>query len=636
MHAGTATTHDILRKLAEGTAATTGQEFFRALVGCAAQALGVSGIWVTEYIASERSLRALAFWFSGRYIDEYHYPIDGTPCEPVIDNTCLVNYPDRVIELFPDDPDLPGLNAVSYAGIPLLAPDGLVLGHLALLHNEPFVLTPELESIFRIFASRAAVELTRIRAESSVRASEQRYARLFESAMDAILELDSDLRIRRANSATEKAFRVSAEDLVGRSIHTLLTDDSRRVFSSVLASLQDLSSSNSWIPGGLRGIRSDGSVFPAEASLSRFPWEGAWRCCVILRNVEEQLASESRLRRLEAEAAYLQDEIAELRREQEISGHSPAILRVISAIHQVAPAPTSVLIMGETGTGKELVARAIHQSSPRAGKPFIRVNCAAIPSSLSESEFFGHEKGAFTGAIARRVGRFEAANNGTIFLDEVGELPLDLQAKLLRVLQEGEFEPVGSSQLRKVDVRVIAATNRDLLSEVRAGRFREDLYYRLNVFPIVVPPLRERGADVELLAELFIERYCRKMGRPVMTLDPDCLRRLRSYDWPGNVRELENVIERAVIVSRGNNLVLRDALPVENASRATSLRQSQAPGGLGTRAELKQLEKASILRALEAANWKVAGPNGAARQLGIPASTLSSRMKALGIQRPSK
>ncbi len=300
----------------------------------------------------------------------------------------------------------------------------------------------------------------------------------------------------------------------------------------------------------------------------------------------------------------------------------------------MAPTQATVLITGETGTGKELVARAIHQGSHRSGKPFVRVNCAAIPASLCESEFFGHERGAFTGAAARRTGRFELANGGTIFLDEVAELPLELQPKLLRVLQEGEYEPVGSSQTRKVDVRVIAATNRNLLSEVQAGRFREDLYYRLHVFPIALPAVRERGADVELLAQDFLQRNCARMGKPPLQLTADCLRRLRSYHWPGNVRELENVIERAVIISRDNRLSLRDVLPLRNFPQVPARQSLDTVPVIRTKSELRDMERETLLRALEEAQWKVAGPQGAAKKLGIPPSTLTSRMKTLQIQRP--
>src|SRR5438067_913047 len=245
--------------------------------------------------------------------------------------------------------------------------------------------------------------------------------------------------------------------------------------------------------------------------------------------------------------------------------------------------------MGETGTGKELVARAIHKASDRASKPFIRVNCPAIPATLAESEFFGHEKGAFTGAGSRRAGRFEIAQSGTIFLDEIGELPLELQPKLLRVLQEGEYEPVGSSQTRKVDVRVIAATNRNLSAEVAAGRFREDLFYRLHVFPIVVPPLRDRGPDVERLAEFFIDQYCTRIAKLRPELTADCLRRLRSYHWPGNVRELENVMERAVIIAREGKLSLADILPMNSFRPMQDSGTGATRSPLCTKSELREV-----------------------------------------------
>ncbi|MBS1852655.1 MAG: sigma 54-interacting transcriptional regulator [Acidobacteria bacterium] len=626
-------TENLLRELAEGTAATTGQDFLRALVSCAARALNVTGVWVTEYLAREKALRATAFWLQDRFIEDYRYSISGTPCELVIESARLVHYPERVIDLFPNDRDLVDLNAVSYTGIPFMTPDGMVIGHFSALDTKPFHLTPELEAVFRIFASRAGAEILRLRTEAEVRNSEQRYARLFASAMDAIFELDHELHIRRANEAAAKAFRLPAEKMLGRKLTLLLGESSARKLLRLAEEL-DAQEVFSWVPGGLQAQRGDATAFPAEASLSRFEWQGAQRYCVILRSVEDQLAAENRLRELEGEAAYLQSEIAELRHAEEIAGRSPAMLQVISSVQRVAPTPSSVLITGETGTGKELVARALHRASQRAERPFIRVNCAAIPAALSESEFFGHEKGAFTGAVHRRVGRFELAHGGTIFLDEIGELPLDLQAKLLRVLQEGEFEPVGSSHTRKVDVRVIAATNRDLHREVEAGRFREDLFYRLHVFPIAVPALRERGADVELLADIFLERYCRQVGRSKPKFSADCLRRLRAYSWPGNVRELENVMERAVILCRDDQLALRDVLPLSSNGRGVARGTASETSGVRTRAQLKQLEKETLVRALEAAAWKVAGKDGAAQALGIPASTLASRMKVLGIRRP--
>jgi transcriptional regulator with GAF, ATPase, and Fis domain len=296
------------------------------------------------------------------------------------------------------------------------------------------------------------------------------------------------------------------------------------------------------------------------------------------------------------------------------------------------------LILGETGTGKELIARAIHASSRRQNKPLITLNCAAIPAALMESEFFGHERGAFTGATQRRQGCFALADRGTIFLDEIGELSLDLQAKILRVLQEGEFTPVGSSQTRKVDVRVIAATNRDLKKAVKEGRFRDDLYYRLNVFPIEVPPLRTRGDDILLLAAAFASKFSQRMGREIEPLSENDKKRLKSYTWPGNVRELQNVIERAVITAQEGRLNLDRALPDAGGetlreSGAREVTEDSSERILPIR-ELEQLERENILRALEATGWRVAGKDGAAALLGMNPSTLNSRIRALRIARP--
>jgi transcriptional regulator with GAF, ATPase, and Fis domain len=276
----------------------------------------------------------------------------------------------------------------------------------------------------------------------------------------------------------------------------------------------------------------------------------------------------------------------------------------------------------------------LHERSSRRAKPFIAVNCAAFPETLLEAELFGHERGAFTGAVNRREGRFSLANAGTIFLDEVGELPLELQAKLLRVLQEGEFEPLGSAKTVKVDVRVVAATNRDLKRMCAEGKFREDLYFRLHVFPIHIPPLRERGRDVEHLATAFIQRFARRMGKRINPLTDEQLRRLRSYDWPGNVRELQNVIERAIILTSGNQLELERAMSGIAAPAPTLSAESvEQDGRVFTVREMEDLERANILRALGSCGGKVSGESGAARLLGIPATTLNSRMKALNVQR---
>jgi transcriptional regulator with GAF, ATPase, and Fis domain len=290
-----------------------------------------------------------------------------------------------------------------------------------------------------------------------------------------------------------------------------------------------------------------------------------------------------------------------------------------------------VLIQGETGTGKELFARAIHAGSRRREEPMVTVNCAAIPASLIESEFFGHEKGAFTGATAKREGRFALADGGTIFLDEIGELPLDLQAKLLRVLQEGTFEPVGSGRTQKVDVRVVAATNRDLRRESTDGKFREDLFYRLNVFPIQLPPLRDRLEDIPVLAEAFARRFAQRLGKKIEPLTPACAERLRAYAWPGNVRELENVIERAVITASSGRLNLSRALPEAVPALEAEAAEGQV-NGVHTVEEWEAMERRNLERALELCAGKVSGEQGAARLLGMNPSTLASRLKALGVK----
>jgi transcriptional regulator with GAF, ATPase, and Fis domain len=314
----------------------------------------------------------------------------------------------------------------------------------------------------------------------------------------------------------------------------------------------------------------------------------------------------------------------------DIVGSSPALGREVEQIELVAPTDATVLIEGESGTGKELVAQEIHRRSPRADRPFILVNCASVPRELYESEFFGHVKGAFTGAVANREGRFAAADQGTIFLDEVGEIPLDLQSKLLRVLQEGTFERVGEERTRRSDVRVVAATNRELREEVAAGRFREDLYYRLNVFPITVAPLRERREDISPLAGHFLERSARRLGRPVPSLSKRTCEALESYDWPGNVRELENVLERSLITSTGDRLDLQ--LPATGTAEARS--GPEAGKVILTEAQLRQLERDNLLSALEHCRWKIGGKGGAAQLLGLRPTTLASRMRKLEIERP--
>jgi formate hydrogenlyase transcriptional activator len=320
------------------------------------------------------------------------------------------------------------------------------------------------------------------------------------------------------------------------------------------------------------------------------------------------------------------DELTLGRGFEAIVGESSAVRAMLRDIRKVAGVETTVLLMGETGTGKELVARAIHEASPRQGRPMVKMNCGAIPQGLVESELFGHERGAFTGALQRRIGRFEMANKGTLFMDEVGELPTDIQVKLLRVLQEQEFERVGSGHSQQVDVRLVAATNRDLESEVSGGRFRRDLFYRLNVFPVRIPPLRERVSDIPLLVKHFLAQLQRKLAKPLQGITEDSMRRLQTYQWPGNIRELQNVLERACVMATSPIVDIDDALPVAIiADRTPSHSHSHV-------VTLDENERAHIRRALAATNGRIHGPRGAANILDINPSTLRSRMEKLGIE----
>lgn len=368
------------------------------------------------------------------------------------------------------------------------------------------------------------------------------------------------------------------------------------------------------------------SKFPADYSETTLEFLSlvAGQIAIALDNANAYEAIRQLSERLDNENAYLQEEIKSERNFEEIVGGSAELRSVMERVSLVASTHSSVLITGETGTGKELIARAIHDLSPRKARPLIRVNCAALPAGLVESELFGHEKGAFTGATTKKAGRFELADGGTLFLDEVGDVPHETQVKLLRVLQERQFERVGGVRTQEVDVRVIAATNRVLEEAVQEGSFRSDLYYRLNVVPIHVPPLRERTKDIPLLAQYFVEKHARRMGRPVMTLSEETLARLRQYPWPGNVRELENTIERGIVLAKGKVLELENDFALTSPSVRSEASEPQT---------LEEAERQHILRALDKTAWVVAGAKGAARLLDVNPNTLRSRLVKLGIDR---
>jgi PAS domain S-box-containing protein len=624
----------ILRFLVEGTVSETGSEFFRALARNLSEALQTYGALITEYLPETRRLRALAFWLKERFVENYEYAIDGTPCQAVIETKSRAHFAERLLDFFPNDSDLAALGAVSYMGTPLLDADGTLLGNLAVLDNRPMPAEPQLYELFDLFAVRAVAELRRLRAEAATREREAQLSLLLHTAMDAILVLDGEFRITRLNPRATELFACAEEDLAGESFLDFLSSTAVTKFSRLTNELQTRPGERPlWLPEGLEAIRWDKTPIPAEAAISRYLYNGAPYYTVFLRSMRERLEAERRIRALIEEAESLRAVVGEMG----IMGRSAGIRAVCNSIRQVASTNATVLILGETGTGKELVARAIHDAGARRGEALVRVNCAAIPESLIESEFFGHEKGAFTGAMARREGRFAQADGGTLFLDEIGELPLDLQAKLLRVLQEGEFEPLGGTRTRKVDVRVMAATNRSLEDEISDGRFREDLYYRLNVFPIRVPALRERGDDIFLLAEAFGRRFAERMGRRFEELTDEDRWLLKAYSWPGNVRELQNVVERALILSSGRKLDLSRAMPQadggKQAEAVTAASTALHPAKVLSAVELEEFEKRNLLRALETCGWKISGAEGVSALMGLPASTVSSRIKALGIRR---
>lgn len=477
-------------------------------------------------------------------------------------------------------------------------------------------------------------------AEALLKRSEARFAKVIAAALDGIAIIDEAGVVLEWAPQAERILGWPRGEMLGSLLSDRVLLESGGKSSAVSA--DELLERVHDAPGGrieVLGRHREGREIPIELSISTLDTTGSSGFAVFIRDITDRKRAEqvrqqafdeiARLKmQIEGERDYLREEIR-TGHLGEFIGRSEALLNLIETIDQVASTSATVLIRGESGVGKELVARAIHARSTRADGPLVKVNCASIPKELFESEFFGHVRGAFTGAQKDRTGRFELANRGTLFLDEVGEIPLDLQSKLLRVLQESEFERVGDDRTRRVDVRVIAATNRDLEIEAAEGSFRKDLYYRLNVFPISVPPLRDRGEDVLALAEHFLRIYSREHGRAGLAFSDEQRRALESYHWPGNVRELQHLIERAVIVS------VRPPLRLDLATKpGTSAQAGADVGRLMTDAEFRALERGNLLSALEQCNWQISGRGGAAELLGIHASTLRDRMRAFEIRKP--
>jgi formate hydrogenlyase transcriptional activator len=638
----------VLWAIAEGTATATGEEFFRLLARYAAQAIGARYAFVAETLNPNES-QSLAYWEGADFGAGFSYRFPGTPCQRVAQGY-ICSTSSGLWEKYSEDEWLKQIGAESYIGVPMKNARGQTLGHIAVLHTEPMEVSEEDIAVLKIFAARGCSELERMRAFQELRQriqdNEDRLRDLFEEAPIAYVHEGLDSKFIRANRAAMRILGIKPEEVAGTYGKSLVPDtiEAQRRLKQAFEAMG-------------RGTDKEGIVLELRRKDNGQPiWIQWWSqpapdrsyTRTMFIDITDRVLMEREKARLEAQNTYLQEEIRSEHNFDEIVGSSPVLTEVLRLVDQIARIDSTVLILGETGTGKELVARAIHDRSARKHRALVKVNCGAISAGLVESELFGHVKGAFTGAISSRDGRFKLADGGTIFLDEVGELPLDTQVKLLRVLQEQEFEPIGGSRTIRVNVRVVAATNRDLEQQVRDGKFRADLFYRLNVVPLRIPALRERMGDLPLLVTFFVQKCARKFGKQIKSVSEDAMRQLATYAWPGNVRELQNVIERAVILSPGRTLVLAETLRAPNLSPGTSQPEAAQPqprndesrvlsvGATRDDGSLEEVERRHIEAVLTRANWMIEGERGAAKMLNLNPSTLRSRMQKLKIKRPAK
>jgi PAS domain S-box-containing protein len=588
-----------------------------------AAAVGTRYAFVAEF-AGGTLVRSLAFWFRDRIIENLEWDVIGTPCEDVLRGN-LCHHPYGARERFPDDPSLMEWGIDSYLGVPLRNAKGEQLGHLAVMDGEPMPAEPRNLFAMHIVAARAAAELERMRYEKRMHESEDQYRDLYQEAPIGYVQEDLESRFIAANRTAMQILGLKPDEVAGTAGMSLVADtpgNMRRVrgaFRSISRGMD--------VRGLVIELRRKDDGRPIWVQWYSRPDPNGKYTRTVFLDITERVLMEQEKARLEQQNLYLQEEIKGVHNFEEIIGQSPALSAVLDNVRRVAATDSTVLITGETGTGKELIARAIHSNSRRKDKPLIKINCAALPAGLIESELFGHEKGAFTGAIGRRIGRFELAQGGTIFLDEIGDLPADAQAKLLRVLQEREFDRIGGIAPIRVDVRVLAATNRDLFRSVREKAFREDLYYRLSVFPVQLPPLRDRKDDIPSLVHFLVSKFASRIGKRIDGVDNDTMQRLLAYAWPGNVRELENVVERAVILASGSKLQIgADVLSANVESPPGENPTGRQPSTLAA------TEREHILTVLHQTGWVVGGPRGAAKILALHPNTLRSRMKKLSIR----
>ena len=623
---------ELLRTVSEATSGFVGYDYFRELSKFITLTLGVKYSLVTECADEEKTrVRTIAYVKNATPLENVEYDLKGTPCQIVMQGK---NYfcADELEKVFPKEKGLQ-----SYVAVPIYSPaTGEILGHIAALDDKPMNESQNQTSILKIFAARAGSEIDRIKAEQKLKKtledanvqlqiqlkqSEERYRDLFDQAPIAYVNEGLDSKFISANRAALRTLGISADEVDGSYGFSFVPDtpDAQRRLKEAFDSIG-------------RGTDTSGVVLELRRRDNGKPlWIQWWSnpdpsgqfTRTMFIDITEQVLMEQEQARLKAQNQYLQEEIKLTYNFEEIVSKSNNFQKVLRQIEQVAATDATVLILGESGTGKELIARAIHNISNRSKKPLVKVNCATLPANLIESELFGHEKGAFTGALDKKIGRFELANGGTIFLDEIGELPVELQAKLLRVLQEGEFERLGNPHTIKVNTRVIAATNRNLQMAIEKKEFREDLYYRLNVFPVICPPLRDRKDDIPLLVKHFCQKHEGKIGVKIKDIPKRVMDGLMAYDWPGNIRELENIIERAMILSANGVLEYGDWIPTDKVNTNGKIAPSK----------LQDLEREHIIETLNKTGWKVSGEKGAAKILGLNATTLEARMKKLGIKR---
>jgi formate hydrogenlyase transcriptional activator len=639
-------------EIAKGVSGETGDAYFRSLVRHLALALEADYVLVGALQPDGESIATLAFHGPGGEQAALEYNLVGTPCAHVVQQV-VCSYPSGVQQLFPRDQMLTAIGAEGYVGSPLVDSSGRCLGLICAITKRP-LRNPQLaEALLTIAAASAGCELERKNYEGALAHGEERFRTFVEHATEGVMwckleqplsmDLPEDEQIEHLYKYTyvadcnDQAARIygftKAEDLIGARLEVISTR-SDPAFAERLRTGIRVGWESSQVERTFQGrhlLLTRTGVF--ENGMLQSVWTTARDITAlklaeaeVLRLNEELKGNLEQLKalqaRLEQDNAYLLDEIRTEHNLGEMVGASPKFRELTERIHLVASTTATVLICGETGTGKELVARAIHELSPRSKRPLVKVNCAAISAGLVESELFGHVKGAFTGATERRIGRFEYADGGTLFLDEVTELPLETQAKLLRVLQEHEFEAVGSNRTVKVDVRLLAASNRNLADLVRDGRFRMDLYYRLLVVPVEVPALRERRDDIPLLAAHFVRRLSRQFGRRVERISEGMMHDLVAYDWPGNIRELENFLARAIVLCSGDTLDMR---LLETDSSAPAANHSLS---------LEATERNHIESVLASTGWVIEGARGAAAILQMNPSTLRSRMRRLRITRP--